>query len=147
MAQENTLDYYLKFAWQSVVNAYNQETAKCGFTQTSGYVMINIKKEGTAVSRIAALLGVRSTSLSRVLSSMEKQGLIYREVDSKDKRSVKVFLTPIGLEKRNQAAQMVKDFNSYLEKQLTDNERKKLTEALQKVGKLAQQYALENKEN
>lgn len=145
MAQDNTIDYYLKSAWQSVVNAYNQEAAKHDFTQTFGYVMINIKKEGTAVSQIANLLGVRSTSLSRVLSSMEKQGLIYRAADLTDKRSVKVYLTAFGLEKRNAATRIVKDFNSFLEDHFTDNERKRLSEALQKINKLAQQYALENK--
>ncbi len=145
MAQDNTIDYYLKSAWQSVVNAYNQEASKHEFTQTFGYVMINIKKEGTAVSQIASLLGVRSTSLSRVLSSMEKQGLIYRAADLADKRSVKVYLTPFGLEKRSVAAHIVKDFNSFLENHFTDQERKRLAEALQKINKLAQQYALENK--
>lgn len=145
MAQDNTIDYYLKSAWQSVVNAYNQEASKHEITQTSGYVMINIKKEGTAVSQIANLLGVRSTSLSRVLSSMEKQGLIYRASDPTDKRSVKVYLTALGLEKRTAAKQIVKDFNGYLEEHFTENERKRLAEALQKINKLAQQYALENK--
>ena len=145
MAHDNTIDYYLKSAWQSVVNAYNQEASKHDFTQTFGYVMINIKKEGTAVSQIANLLGVRSTSLSRVLSSMEKQGLIYRATDVTDKRSVKVFLTTSGLEKRSTAAHIVKDFNGFLDDHFTENERKVLAEALQKVNKLAQQYALENK--
>lgn len=107
--------------------------------------MINIKKEGTAVSQIANLLGVRSTSLSRVLSGMEKQGLIYREADLTDKRSVKVYLTALGLEKRTEAKQIVKDFNGYLEEHFTEVERKRLAESLQKVNKLAQQYALENK--
>lgn len=145
MSQDNTIDYHLKSAWQSVVNAYNQEASKHDFTQTSGYVMINIKKEGTAVSQLANLLGVRSTSLSRVLSGMEKQGLIYREADAKDKRSVKVFLTAFGLEKRTEARQIVKDFNSFLEAHFSVAERTRLAESLQKVNKLAQQYALENK--
>ena len=145
MAQENTIDYYLKAAWQSVVNAYNQEASKFGMTQASGYVLINILKEGTAVSQIANLLGVRSTSLSRILSSMEKQGLIYREADMLDKRSVKVFLTDLGVEKRVLAVQVVKDFNEFLVQNFTERERIRMAEMLQKINKLAQQYALERK--
>ncbi len=147
MAQENTIDYYLKAAWQSVVNAYNQEASKFGMTQASGYVLINILKEGTAVSQIANLLGVRSTSLSRILSSMEKQGLIYREADMLDKRSVKVFLTDLGVEKRVLAVQVVKDFNEFLVQNFTERERIRMAEMLQKINKLAQQYALERKES
>lgn len=145
MAQENTIDYYLKAAWQSVVNAYNQEASKFGMTQASGYVLINILKEGTAVSQIANLLGVRSTSLSRILNSMEKQGLIYREADLLDKRSVKVFLTDLGVEKRILAVQVVKDFNEFLVQNFTERERIRMAEMLQKINKLAQQYALERR--
>jgi DNA-binding MarR family transcriptional regulator len=145
MAQDNTIDYYLKAAWQSVVNAYNQEASKFGITQASGYVLINISKEGTVVSQIANLLGVRSTSLSRMLNSMEKQGLIYREADVLDKRSVRVFLTDLGIEKRMLAVQVVKDFNEYLVQNFSERERVRLAEALQKINKLAQQYALEKK--
>src|SRR5690554_4244489 len=126
MAQDNTIDYYLKAAWQSVVNAYNQEVSKFGITQASGYVLINVKKEGTAVSQLANLLGVRSTSLSRILNSMEMQGLIYREADVLDKRSVKVFLTELGVEKRKLAAQAVKDFNAYLIQNFSERERVRL---------------------
>jgi DNA-binding MarR family transcriptional regulator len=145
MAQDNTIDYYLKAAWQSVVNAYNQEASKFGITQASGYVLINISKEGTVVSQIANLLGVRSTSLSRMLNSMERQGLIYREADVLDKRSVRVFLTDLGIEKRMLAVQVVKDFNEYLVQNFSERERVRLAEALQKINKLAQQYALEKK--
>lgn len=145
MAQDNTIDYYLKAAWQSVVNAYNQEASKFGITQASGYVLINISKEGTVVSQIANLLGVRSTSLSRMLNSMERQGLIYREADVLDKRSVRVFLTDLGIEKRTLAVQVVKDFNEYLVQNFSERERVRLAEALQKINKLAQQYALEKK--
>ncbi|HLT42703.1 MAG TPA: MarR family transcriptional regulator [Sphingobacteriaceae bacterium] len=145
MAQDYTIDYYLKTAWQSVANAYNQEASKFGITQASGYVLINILKEGTAVSQIANLLGVRSTSLSRILSSLEKQGLIYREADAFDKRSVKVFLTDLGVEKRVLAVHVVKDFNEYLVQNFSERERVRLAETLQKINKLAQQYALEKK--
>lgn len=145
MARDNTIDYYLKAAWQSVVNAYNQEASKFGITQATGYVLINILKEGTAVSQIANLLGVRSTSLSRILNNMEKQGLIYREADILDKRSVKVFLTDLGIEKRILAVKVVKDFNEYLVQNFSERDRVRLAETLQKINKLAQQYALEKK--
>jgi len=143
MVLDNTIDYYLKAAWQSVVNAYNQEAARAGITQASGYVLINIRKEGTAVSQIASLLGVRSTSLSRMLNSMERQGLIYRESDRKDKRSVRVFLTELGIKKRYEAKEVVKDFNGFLIKNLSEAERRRLKESLHRINILAQKYSIE----
>src|SRR5690606_6822383 len=144
MSKVNTIDYYLKTAWQSVANSYNQVASKVGLTQASGYVLINIHKEGTAVSQIANLLGVRSTSLSRMLNGMEEQGLIFREASSHDKRSVKVFLTELGIEKRAKAKDIVREFNDYLIDQMTETERVRLESSLIKINHLAQKYIQEN---
>jgi len=140
MTKDNTIDYHLKTAWQSVANSYNQAASKVGLTQASGYVLINIHKEGTAVSQIAGLLGVRSTSLSRMLSAMEKQGLIYREVSELDKRSVKVFLTALGIEKRKMAKSIVRDFNNYLVAHMSESERLRLEKSLIKINQLSQRF-------
>lgn len=140
MYNENTIDYYLKSAWQSAANKYNQIANQFGITQATGYVLINIHREGTAVSQIANLLGVKTTSLSRILNNLEEMGLIYRQVNDADKRSVKVFLTPLGVEKRKVAKQVVKDFNTYLEEHLTEKERKVLVETLARINQLVQQY-------
>lgn len=144
MSRNNTIDYYLKTAWQSVANSYNQVVSKVGLTQASGYVLINIHKEGTAVSQIANLLGVRSTSLSRMLNGMEEQGLIFRAVSAQDKRSVKVFLTDLGIEKRAAAKDIVREFNSYLIENMTETERVRLEVSLIKINQLAQKYTQEN---
>lgn len=144
MYNENTIDYYLKSAWQSAANKYNQIASQFGITQATGYVLINIHLEGTAVSQIANLLGVKTTSLSRILNNLEEMDLIYRQVNDADKRSVKVFLTPLGVEKRKLAKQVVKDFNAYLDEHLTETERKVLVETLARINQLAQQYKPKN---
>jgi len=143
MRKASTIDYILKTDWQSVANSYNHAASKVGLTQASGYVLINIRKEGTAVSQIANLLGVRSTSLSRMLSAMESQGYIYREASPQDKRSVKVFLTPLGAEKRELAKTIVRDFNEYLTSEMSESERMRLESSLVKVNQLAQKYLQE----
>ena len=57
---------------------------------------------------------MESTSLSRVLKSMEKQGFIVKESDHKDKRSVLIKLTDAGLKKRNIARRVVLEFNQLI---------------------------------
>jgi len=140
MSEDNTIDYYLKITWQSIVNKYNHLASKHGITQATGYVLINIRKEGTAVTQIATLLGVKSTSLSRMLSGMEQQGLIYRKADTADKRSVRVFLTEEGQRRREIAKNIVREFNSYLDDHIKDAERQKLIETLKRLNELAVKY-------
>ncbi len=141
MKHKETVDYFLKIVWQNVSNKYNQIAAEFGITQSIGYVLINIEANGTAVSALAGLLGVKATSLSRMLNNMEDLGLIYRESDKEDKRSVKVFLTPFGVEKRKLARNVVISFNDYLYKHLSVKERSQLIDTLNKVNQLTLAYA------
>lgn len=140
MKNQETIDYFLKVVWQNVSNTYNQIAAGFGITQAIGYVLINITQEGTAVSQLAAMLGVKATSLSRMLNNMEELGLIYRETASGDKRSVKVYLTDYGREKRQQAKSVVRAFNEYLDKNLSVSEKENLIFTLQKLNNLTMAY-------
>lgn len=140
MSQNKTIDYFLKAAWQSVANKYNNIATQYGFTQAAGYILINIHREGTPVSQIANSTGVKTTSLSRVLTNLESLGFIYRESSAVDKRSVKVFLTPLGMEKRKIAKDVVKGFNEFLETQFSEKERKLLGDMLLKINNLANAY-------
>lgn len=142
MKQQETVDYFLKVVWQNVANTYNQIASGFGITQAIGYVLINIDKEGTAVTQLAGLLGVKATSLSRMLNNMEELGLIYREASLGDKRSVKVYLTEFGVEKRQLAKGVVISFNEYLNANLTISEKNNLINTLQKLNKLTLAYSI-----
>lgn len=136
-----TIDYFLKVVWQNMANRYNQIVSEFGITQSIGYVLINIDEaEGTTVSQVAALIGAKSTSLSRMLTQMEQMDLIYRELNKGDKRSVKIYLTEQGKEKRRMARQVVKQFNNYLNDHITEKEKDVLTETLKKLNKLTSNY-------
>lgn len=139
--QQETIDYFLKIVWQNVANRYNQLVTDFGITQSIGYLLINIdEQEGTTVSQAAALLGLKSTSLSRMLSQLEQSGLIYRESNAGDKRSVKIYLTDLGKEKRHLARGVVKQFNNYLNDHIKESDRQHLIELLKKVNQLTNNY-------
>lgn len=137
---EFTIDYFLKTAWQTFVNKYNQIASQYEITQAMGYVLINIRKEGTSVSQIANLMGVKSTSLSRTLNNLEDLGLIYRQDSTVDKRSVNVFLTSLGVEKRTIAKQVVLDLNKFVDEQLTVAERDNLIQVLKRINMIVPAY-------
>lgn len=138
---QETIDYFLKVVWQTVANRYNQLVAEFGITQSIGYLLINIdEQEGTTVSEVAALLGLKSTSLSRMLTQLEKMDLIYRESNKGDKRSVKIFLTDLGKEKRHLARGLVKQFNNYLNAHISEKDKEQLINTLKKINTLTLNY-------
>lgn len=140
MSQHQTIDYFLKAAWQTVANKYNQIASQHGFTQAAGYILINIHRDGTPVSQIANSTGVKTTSLSRVLNNLETLGFIYREASDTDKRSVKVYLTELGYKKRKVAKDVVREFNDYLNAAFEDQERRDVMRFLQRITQLAGDY-------
>lgn len=112
MKPEETVDYNFKVCWHAISRMYNIEAAKAGITTSIGFVLLNINQEaGTPATKIAPLLGLEARSLTRILKSMEEQGLIYKVSDMSDKRLVRIFLTEKGLEKKEIARQTVKHFN------------------------------------
>lgn len=138
---QETIDYFVKIVWQTMANRYNQIVTEFGITQSIGYLLINIdEQEGTTVSEAAALLGLKSTSLSRMLSQLEESGLIYRESNQGDKRSVKIYLTAVGKEKRHLARGVVRQFNSYLNGHISEHDKQYLIDLLKKINLLTLNY-------
>jgi MarR family transcriptional regulator, organic hydroperoxide resistance regulator len=62
------------------------------------------------------------TSLSRLLKTMEDDGLIYRVKDKEDKRVVFIHLTEKGTQVRKKVRQVVIDFNNRVMPQLSQEE-------------------------
>ena len=112
MKAEETVDYNIKVAWHAISRMYNTQAAQNDITTSIGFVLLNIDQErGTPATKIAPLLGLETRSLTRILRSMEEKGLIYKQADAVDKRSVRIFLTPVGLEKKEISRQTVRHFN------------------------------------
>jgi len=123
MKPEETVDYHIRAAWYGFFRMYNQEAAKHGFTTSIGFVLLNLHfDEGTPATKIAPLMGMESRSLSRMLKSMEEQGLIRKEQAENDKRSVLIFLTEKGRDKREISRLTVRGFNEELSSKISSEE-------------------------
>jgi len=113
MKREETIDHNVKMLWHAIYRMYNQQAVKHDITTSIGFVLLIINsKEGTPATKIAPLMGLESRSLTRMLKSMEEKGFIYREKDPNDGRSVRIFLTDLGKQKREISRATVLEFNT-----------------------------------
>ena len=134
MRKEETVDYHIKVVWHAISRMYNQGGAIKGITASSGFVLLNIDQEqGTPATKIAPLLGMEARSLTRMLKTMEESGLIYRERDKNDKRSVKIFLTPEGKSKRDFSRKAVIYFNENVRKAVSPEKLDAFFEVMEAV--------------
>ncbi|BDD11181.1 hypothetical protein FUAX_36130 [Fulvitalea axinellae] len=134
MTREESVDYIFKSVWHAIYRMYNQHANKHGFTTTVGFVLLNIHYEkGTPATKIAPKLGLEPRSLTRILKSMEEEGLIHKKKDSEDKRTVNIYLTEEGRRKRELAKVGVMGFNQSVRKLISDDELENLQRVAGKV--------------
>lgn len=126
---EETVDFHLRSTLFAMRRMYNVLAIKNNITQGIGYALINIGKEGIPATKIAPMMGMTSSSLSRLLKNMEDDGLIYRKSENGDKRIVKIFVTEKGFKLREEVKQVVVSFNKKVMAQISKDEMK----AFQKV--------------
>ncbi len=118
MIVKDTVDFHLRSTLFAMRRMYNLIAQENGITQGIGYVLINIGEEGIPATKIAPLMGMTSSSLSRMLKNMEVDGMILRKPDKDDKRVVRIFLTAEGLKLRSKVKDVVLNFNNELFKKL-----------------------------
>ncbi|MEQ8623665.1 MAG: MarR family transcriptional regulator [Vicingaceae bacterium] len=141
MKPKETIDYHIKVLWHSISNIYNQLAQEFELTQSTGYVLLNIDaKNGTPATSIAPLMGMKSTSLSRVLRNMEEEELIFRKKEKSDKRLVKIHLTAKGEEKKKIAKKVVKEFNEFLIERLSTKELENYFNSIQSINTITEEY-------
>jgi len=136
MKAQDTVGYQVKSTWQSIVKMYNRITMENDFSQAIGYVLINVKRDGVPVTKIAPLMGVEPTSLSRLLKTMEEKGLIYRKKDDVDRRVVKLFLTEKGMELKKISKKIVLDYNKMIRDEISDEELDVFFSVIKRIKKM-----------
>ena len=111
-----TIDSKLKTAWQVVSRMYNAEAIMHDGTIAMAHFLLNVDStEGSYATDIAPQLGMESTSLSRIIVSLEEKKLIQRVPDKSDKRKIKIKLTAKGKAQKEIAKNFVRNFNHLVE--------------------------------
>ncbi|GMN09235.1 MarR family transcriptional regulator [Croceitalea sp. MTPC9] len=118
-----TIDYALRATWQAVIKMYNEEAKNYNLTMAIGFTLLSIDpKKGTPSTALGPKMGMESTSLSRILKSIEEKGYIERRPNPKDGRGVLIHLTALGLSKRKDSKEVVLRFNDVVKEHVTDSD-------------------------
>lgn len=113
--KKRAICFDIKTTWLAISRMYNVPSHLAGITTNIGFVLLHIDEEkGTPATKIAPMMGMEARSLTRMLAKLEEKKLIHRQPDPKDKRMVRIFLTPLGLQKKARAKEVVIDFNKRL---------------------------------
>ena len=107
-----------------------------------GFALLNIHAEGTPATKIGPMMGLETRSLTRLLKSMEEKGLIYRETDKIDKRSVRIYLTKAGKKNKEKARETVLRFNEAIREQIEAKKLNVFFEVVQGINKVIERNSI-----
>lgn len=99
-------------------------------------------KDGISTKDMSHILGIRVSSLNELLAKLERNGYIKREPSEQDKRIVLNWLTDKGREENEAPADTYKIFDC-----LSEEEREKLAEYLERVAAALENELGENSED
>lgn len=137
------MDYHIKTAWHAIARMYNQQALKFDGTMSIGYALLNISsEEGTPAMKIGPLMGLEPRSLTRLLKSMEEKGLIYRQVDKNDKRSVRVLLTNEGKKMKEKSRETVLRFNEAVREEIPPHKLNVFFDVIQEINEVIERKTL-----
>jgi MarR family transcriptional regulator, organic hydroperoxide resistance regulator len=90
--------------------------------------------DGLSQRDMARMLHVSPPTVSKMLSTMEKSGLVERKPDEADQRLTRVYLTAAGHERSDQMGEAVGEYVNATFATLSERERRDLARLLEKLG-------------
>lgn len=137
MEQEETVDYNIRKTWYNITKMYNRTASEYMASMALGMIILNIDiTEGTPSTQLGPNMGMEATSLSRSLNKLEGAGVIVRKPDPDDKRKSLIHLTPLGMDWREVAKEVVVEFNKNIQSHFKKEEMKTFFEILKKINQI-----------
>ena len=137
MMKEKTIDYVLRTTWLAVKKMYNEDATNYKSTMATGFTLLSIDPgKGTPSTSLGPKMGIGVNSLSRILSSMELEGLIKRKPNPDDGRGVLVHLTKFGIISREKARERVLMFNNAISNNINKEKIESFFEVTELINKL-----------
>ena len=146
-AQIRSMQFPRIIAFADVVNRYTQKMLKnkVSWLRASALIFL-ITRGGTLTPGQLARIMLRSNySITKLIDGLEKDHLVKRFPDGKDRRSIKVKVTSEGLNYVTSSLGNVIEAENDLESWLNDDERENLAANIRKVrDKLIEKMAVKN---
>ena len=136
MKPEDTADFHIRWSWYNISRMYNLKASEYGGTMAIGYALLNIDKEGTPSTKLGPKMGMEPRSMTRMIKSLEKNGLIVKKPDKKDKRMVRLYLTDSGNELRKKSRDVVIKFNEKIFETIEQKELETCFKVLKEINLL-----------
>jgi MarR family transcriptional regulator, organic hydroperoxide resistance regulator len=118
MVFHDCICFRLGKAVRKVTRAYREEIASYGLTHGQFFMVVAIMdEEGMLPSELADKTAQDRSTTTGLLDRLENDGWVERKTDQKDRRTLRIFLTPKARELREPILKLFKETNqAYLDR-------------------------------
>lgn len=117
---------------RKMMRYYNNQLAPYGITIVQSWVLFYLSdQDGSSLKDIAAAVQLDSPVVTGLIDRLVKEGLVVREEDPEDRRSLKISLTPRGREVVAEIAPTVIEYNQRIRSIIPDSDRLAFERALE----------------
>lgn len=104
------------------------------------FLLALYKKDGISQEEISDYLKIDKATTAKAIKRLEKEGYIKRDIDSKDKRAYRVFLTQKALDINPIIRDILKKWSAVLSEGLTEDEKSIMLDLLSRMAENASLY-------
>lgn len=101
------------------------------------------RKDGISQEEISDELKIDKATTAKAIKRLEKEGYIKRDIDLKDKRAYKVYLTQKALDVKPTVYNVLKNWSTILSKNFTEDEKNMVLNLLEKMAENAFRFSKE----
>jgi DNA-binding MarR family transcriptional regulator len=113
---------------------FGERIAAIGLTPPdAGIFRLLATTQGISQQDLSAKLGIHPSRLVSILDELESRGLVERKPNAEDRRQYALHLTAKGKDTFNKIGQIAREHQDALCAALSNDEREKLSELLQKI--------------
>lgn len=137
MEFRSCINYLLTVAQREVKQQLSERLKAYNLTPGQ-YGVLNYLWENSTASpkELAQTLMESNSAISSLLDRLQKQGLVRRDIDPNDRRSIQVCLTPKGEELKKGVLNTVNELNALSMERVDPDKREVLMECLRQLGEV-----------
>lgn len=119
---------------KEITELFNQRLQEHNITRVQWIALFYIdNNEGITQRDLAKILDSNESSIVRLIDRMEKENIVKREKDPTDRRITKLFLTEVGMKKRDEILPIGEKFSKDCIKGISDEDLETFKEVLHKM--------------